>query len=193
MQGYKGEEMKVNVVVCGVGGQGIITLANILGKAAFLEGYDVKQAEVHGLSQRVGSLQTFVRFGEKVYSPLLMPKEADLVIALEAREALLATKFMSKEKTIVLLNSKVLRNENIEEIIEEIKKHAKEVELIDANKIVKELVGNVSMVNTFMLAYATKKGWLPLSKEAIWKAIEEKIRQQFLEANKKVFEKAFEL
>lgn len=71
-----------NIIIAGIGGQGVITLTRILANAALLDGYDVKTSELHGLSQRGGSVETHIRFGKKIYSPLIMPGQADLVIDL---------------------------------------------------------------------------------------------------------------
>lgn len=72
----------LNIIICGLGGQGVITLTRILAQAAFLESYDVKTSELHGLAQRGGSVETHIRFGKKVYSPLVIPGKADLIINL---------------------------------------------------------------------------------------------------------------
>jgi indolepyruvate ferredoxin oxidoreductase beta subunit len=72
-----------NLIVNGVGGQGVITLLTLIDEAAMADGYDVRSSELHGLSQRGGSVQTHVRFGKKVNSPLIENGKADLVISLE--------------------------------------------------------------------------------------------------------------
>lgn len=187
-----------NLIVTGYGGQGILTLAEIIGKVALMEGYDVKQAEIHGLAQRGGTLQCHVRFGEKVYSPLVKKGCADLIISLDALEALRACYYASKERTIVLTDEKILypipmpqKTVGIDEILKNIEKFAKKVEIVKASEIVKNLTGEVAMSNIFILGYSIRKGFLLLKKEFALKAIEKRIRPQFLEANKKVFEEAF--
>ncbi len=72
-----------NVVIAGLGGQGVITAADVLAQAAFLDGYDVKKAEVHGMSQRGGSVHSDVRFGREVLSPIVAPGEADYLVVLD--------------------------------------------------------------------------------------------------------------
>jgi len=188
----------MNILVVGYGGQGVITLAHVIGRAAFKEGFDVKQAELHGLSQRMGSLQCHVRIGKKVFSPMSRKKDVDVVIALELTEALRAEPYVSKEKTKLLANKKILKDDPLgedldERVVEEkLREIYKEVEIVDAERKIKEVGGNITMTNTFMLAYAVKKGYLPISKEKAWEALSEKIRPTFLEDNKKIFEKAFE-
>ncbi len=89
---------EINIVISGVGGQGLITLGKVLARAAFLEGKDIKMSELHGLSQRGGSVAVQVRFGKKVYSPLISVQGADLVIAMERNEALKSCALADKEK-----------------------------------------------------------------------------------------------
>ena len=78
----------LNIVICGVGGQGTLLASRILGHIAMELGHDVKVSEVHGMSQRGGSVITYVRMGEKVYSPMIEQKGADFVLAFEELEAL---------------------------------------------------------------------------------------------------------
>jgi Pyruvate/2-oxoacid:ferredoxin oxidoreductase gamma subunit len=79
----------------------------------------------------------------------------------------------------------------VSDLVKEMKKFAKKVEVVDASDAVKNLTGDIAMTNVFMLGYAIKKGVLPIKKEVAWNCVAEKIRPQFLEMNKKVFEEAF--
>ena len=74
-----------NIIISGVGGQGIITLTRILTEAALIEKYDIKSSELHGRSQRGGSVESHIRFGRKIYSPLVKRGGSDLIISLEAQ------------------------------------------------------------------------------------------------------------
>lgn len=187
----KKEKKEFNLIVAGYGGQGILTIAEIVAMAAFKQGYDVKQSELHGLAQRGGALDCHVRFGKKIYSPLVMKGSADLIIALEALEALRAC-YWANSSTVVILNSKTFRSYlTFKEILTKIKKITKKVYIVDADNIVKKAVGSTTSANIFLLGYALKKKFLPLKKEIVWQAIKEKIRPQFLEENKKVFDIAF--
>ena len=80
----------VNIMIVGVGGQGTLLASRILGNAILSLGYDVKVSEVHGMSQRGGSVVTYVKYGEKVYSPVIDKGEADIILAFEQLEALRA-------------------------------------------------------------------------------------------------------
>lgn len=179
-----------NLIVSGYGGQGVLMIAEIIANAAMKQGYDVKEAELHGLAQRGGSLECHVRFGRKIYSPLVMRGSADLIISLEALEALRSCYWADKD-TSILVNKKTF---NIpfkpEQLVSRIKKITKKISVVDADAAVEKLTGDIINVNIFMLGLAVKKKLLPLKKENVWKAIAEKVRPQFLEENKKVFNKA---
>ena len=101
MLGDKGFEM----MLVGVGGQGTVMLSNAIGTSCVEAGRKAITGELHGLSQRFGSIPCQIRFGEKIYSSLIKPGSADLIIALEPLEALRATKFASKDKTVFIVNT----------------------------------------------------------------------------------------
>ena len=187
----KQKEKTFNLIITGYGGQGIITIAEIIAKAAMIEGHEAKEDELHGLAQRGGSLDCHVRFGKKVYSPLVERGEADLIISLEALEALRAC-YWANKNTAFIINSKTFNSPlNLDQIMAKVKQFTSKIYTVDADTIVEKMTGDITMVNTFILGYAMKHGLLPLKKENVWKAIAERIRPQFLEINKKVFEAAF--
>jgi len=180
-----------NLIITGYGGQGVLTLAEIIAKAAFVQGYDVKQAELHGLAQRGGSLQCHVRFGKEIFSSLVRKGNANLIIALETVEALRACYFANK-KTIILTNKKIFRLPlELKVILKKIKKYSKKLYVVSADEIIKKITGDITMVNTYVLGYALAKKLLPLKKEIIWQTLKEKIHPEFLEENKKVLGEAF--
>ena len=86
----------MNIMIVGVGGQGTLLASRILGNTVMNEGYDVKVSEVHGMSQRGGSVVTYVKFGEKVYSPIIDRGEADIILAFEKLEAYRALPYLKK-------------------------------------------------------------------------------------------------
>ena len=98
---------KFNIVIVGTGGQGLITLLQIIAEAALFEGYEVRTSELHGLSQRGGSVEVHIRFGKEVFSPLVSQGEADLILGLEMQEALRAYPF-ANSGTAFLLNKKII-------------------------------------------------------------------------------------
>jgi indolepyruvate ferredoxin oxidoreductase beta subunit len=187
-----------NLVVAGYGGQGVLSLAEIIGRAALREGNEVRGVELHGLAQRGGSLLCQVRFGEKVYSPLIRKAGADAIIALDALEGLRSCYYSSRGKTVVVTDSKALAPSPISEkridvnnVIGEMRRFAKRVEVVNASEIVEKLTGEIAMSNVFMLGYTIGKGVLPIKRETAWESVTERIRPQFLEMNKKVFDEAF--
>lgn len=180
-----------NLIISGYGGQGIITIAEIIAKAAMSEGYEAKESELHGLAQRGGSLDCHVRFGTHVYSPLVERGCADLIISLEALEALRSC-YWANKNTNFLINAKTFNSPwSLDQIMAKVKQFTSKIYMVDADKIVEKMTGDITMVNTFILGYALKHGLLPLKKEAVWQAIAERIRPQFIEINKKVFAEAF--
>jgi len=190
-----------NVVISGVGGQGVITLQNILSEAAILQGYDVKTSELHGLAQRGGGVSSHLRFGEKIYSPLVLQGNANLVFALEPLEALRVCYYTSKEnKTVFLVNSSRITPLSVEvlkekypsnkEIEKQLKVFADKVILLDASDNVKKETGDTVTTNIFMLGYAAKK-ILPLKKEVLISAIKSIVPEKHFEMNKKIFDMGY--
>jgi len=187
-----------NVVIAGTGGQGVITLMRIIAEAALRQGFDVKTSELHGLAQRGGPIPCHIRFGEKIYSPIVMEGEAHLIIALEPLEALRNSYYGSKEnKTVFIVNNyriiplSIFINKEIypslDEIIETLGKFSTRVITLNAFGTVKEAVGNIMSTNIYMLGYAVSKGLIPLEEKFVIEGIEEIVPKKFLEVNKKVF------
>lgn len=92
----------VNILIAGVGGQGTVLASKILGEVAKSAGYDVKQSEIHGMSQRGGSVVTHVRYGKKIYSPLVAAGNADVIMAFEELEALRYLPFLKKDGLLIV-------------------------------------------------------------------------------------------
>ncbi len=180
---------EINIVIAGVGGQGLITLGRILARAAFLEGKDVKMSELHGLSQRGGSVAVQVRFGRKVYSPLVV--RADLIIVLERNEALKTCSFIGK-KTIFLINdnsifSPSFGNKKLEGL-EAIKKKipCKKIHPLKATEIVTRELNMPILAGIYMLGFAVSKKFIPLKEKNVLRAIRD-FAPRGTEENKKAF------
>ncbi|MEM5798522.1 MAG: 2-oxoacid:acceptor oxidoreductase family protein [Candidatus Aenigmatarchaeota archaeon] len=186
-----------NIVVVGVGGQGLLTLAGAIARAALEHGYEVRAAELHGLSQRFGSIETSLRFGKNIYSPIVRQASADLVIALEPAEAIKACYYAS-QKTAFLLDTKpivpnIMYQEGIEyPSIDEIKARinifSKKIITVNASEDTKALTGSTIQANIYLLGRAASESLIPLKKEWLIKGIEEVVPPATVEANKKVFE-----
>jgi len=188
-----------NVIVTGVGGQGALTLGMIIAEAALKQGYDVRTTELHGLAQRGGSIPIHIRFGEKMYTPLVLEGEADLIIALEPLEALRTTYFGSKKQktTFVIDNYKIPpitvsafgeKYPNKDEIINYIKPFSGNIVILNASDIVKKELGSVLTSNIFILGYAVSKGFLPLKEKFVVEAMQEVVPQKYFDINKKTFD-----
>jgi indolepyruvate ferredoxin oxidoreductase beta subunit len=196
------EKMKeFNVVVVGIGGQGVLTLAKIIAEAALIQGYDVKASELHGLAQRGGSIPCHVRFGDKIYSSLVLNGEAHLIIGLEPLEALRKCFYGSKENgTIFLVNTykinplsvPILKEKypSIDEIVSLLEPFSGKVITLNASEIVKKETGRTVSANVYMLGYASSKGLIPIKKEFLLEGIKKVIRKKYFEMNKRIFELA---
>ena len=161
-----------NVLMCGVGGQGVILASNIVATAAMLANHEVKKSEVHGMSQRGGSVETHVRFGASVSSPLIPMGCADFLLAFEKLESLRHIKFMA-EHGVAIVNDREMVPTTVssgpydypDDIIEHLERHV-HVILIDGPGIARE-VGNVRTANTVILGALSAKMELP---KRIWRA-----------------------
>jgi indolepyruvate ferredoxin oxidoreductase beta subunit len=98
---------KINIMIVGVGGQGTLLTSKILGIVAMKKSYDVKVSEVHGMSQRGGSVVTYVKFADKVYSPIIEKGEADIILAFEELEAMRWIDYLKSSGSIIINRQKV--------------------------------------------------------------------------------------
>jgi indolepyruvate ferredoxin oxidoreductase beta subunit len=188
-----------NMIVIGVGGQGVITLMRIISESALKQGYDVKTSELHGLAQRGGSVPCHIRFGKKIHSPLVLEGEAHLIIGLEPLEALRASYFGSKENEttflvdnypIIPLSVPILKLKypSMSKIVESLKDFSAKVMVVNASEIVKKETGSTICTNIYLLGYALARKLIPLKKEFLLQGIEEIVPRRYLDMNKEVFE-----
>lgn len=178
-----------NLIITGVGGQGIITLLQVIDEAAFIEGYDIRSSELHGLSQRGGSVEAHVRFGKKVYSPMVSNGQADLIMALEALEGLRESAKAGKQ-TKLLINEyflPFLNSPSKEEIMQQLNSTKKEVYLVPASEDCVNKLQNEVVCTLYLLGYAVGKKLMPLKKESALKAIKNIIPQKYLDLNVNAF------
>jgi len=146
-----------NILLTGVGGQGTILTTKILSAALVKLGYDVKMSEIHGMSQRGGTVNTQLRYGEKVYAPNISQGEADLIVAFEKVEALRALPYLKKGGTIVMDDREIYSmpvligaQEYPHNAVELLKETADSVIVIPASRIAEEL-GNIKVQNICLL------------------------------------------
>ncbi len=163
--------MKTNIILAGVGGQGILTIAAVLDTAALASDLNLKQSEVHGMSQRGGAVQSHVRISDtEIHSDLIPQGKADIIISVEPMEALRYLPFLKKDGYMVT-DSNPFENipdyPNMEELYNEIRLLPNNI-LIDAKKIAKDL-GNSKATNIVLLGAASSL--LPLDEESLVQAI----------------------
>ncbi len=179
-----------NIIITGVGGQGVITLLALIGRAAVEEGYDVRSSELHGLSQRGGAVEAHIRFGKKVYSPLVEKGKADLVISLETAEALRALS-QAGGQTQFLVNDNFMPFEGSpkkEEIENSLKTLKDNLHLVPASKICQEKLQNEVVSGIYLLGYAVSKNLIPVKKESFLQAIKNSIPKKYQELNIKALQ-----
>jgi len=185
--------MNKNIMIVGVGGQGSLLASKLLGKVAMASGYDVKVSEVHGMSQRGGSVVTYVKYSdEKVYSPVINEGEADLIISFEMLEAARWLAYLKKGGSIIVNAQEIAPMPVItgamkypENIAEKMGKLVDNLTVVDALSLANE-AGNAKAVNVVLMGVASKI--LGFSDEDWQKALEASVPEKFLEVNKKAFE-----
>ena len=168
--------MTKNIILVGVGGQGTILTTKVLSKGLVEMGYDVKMSEIHGMSQRGGTVTTQLRYGEKVYAPNIGDHEADLIIAFEKMEALRALFYLKKGGAIITDDKEIFpmpvltgEQEYPEDCLDDLKATVGDVTVIKAAEKAAEL-GNVKAQNICLLGALIKK--LGLDEGGVdWKAI----------------------
>ena len=188
------ESKTFNVVIVGTGGQGLITLLEILSDAAIKQGLDAKTSELHGLSQRGGSVEVHIRFGKKVFSPLVEAKKANLIVGLEMQECLKAAYFAGP-LTQYLINKAVVPIPGktpltAEEVVADLKKITKKIEMVDADEICQKQLGTHVVSGIYLLCLAAFKKMIPLDPQTVLEAIKSSVAPKYLELNIKTWELA---
>ncbi|MCI5902306.1 MAG: indolepyruvate oxidoreductase subunit beta [Blautia sp.] len=183
--------MTKNVMIVGVGGQGSLLASKLLGYLLLNEGYDVKESEVHGMSQRGGSVVTYVRFGEKVNSPVIDRGEADFIVSFEKLEAARYVEYLKKGGRIVVNTQQIDPMPVIigaasypENLIEKMQEKGIAVDAMDCLSLA-EQAGSAKAVNLVLMGRLSRYFEIPEEK---WiAAIEQCVPAKFVEMNKKAF------
>ena len=186
----------VNIMIVGVGGQGTLLASRILGNCVIKEGYDVKVSEVHGMSQRGGSVVTYLKYGEEVFSPIVGKGEADIILAFEELEALRAIPYLKKGGKMIVNTQQINPMPVIvgkatypENIVEKIEK-AGDVIALDALSLAKQS-GNIKAVNVVLIGVLAKTSGIAYEK---WiDTIKTTVPEKFLEINLKAFDAGYNL
>ncbi len=188
--------MTKNIMIVGVGGQGTLLASRILGNVVISKGYDVKVSEVHGMSQRGGSVVTYVKYGDKVYSPVIDKGEADIILAFEMLEAYRAMPFL-KDGGKIIVNTQQINPMPVitgaasypEDIAN---KMSEKVTLIPVDAAKSALVaGNIKAVNVVLIGVLAKTSEIPY--EDWVETIKSTVPEKFLDVNLKAFDLGYNM
>lgn len=185
-----------SVIIVGVGGQGTLLASRILGNAMMSEGFDVKVSEVHGMSQRGGSVVTYVRWGKEVASPVIETGEADVVLAFEQLEAARFLPYLKLGGTLVTNTQRIAPMPVVtgaaqypQGILEDVEKLGVRLSAVDALSLA-EQAGSAKAVNVVLIGAMAKK--MEIKKEVWLRAIESSVPEKFLELNRNAFELGYQ-
>ena len=181
-----------SIMIVGVGGQGSLLASRLLGNVLLAQGFDVKVSAVHGMSQRGGSVVTYVKYGEKVYSPVIEKGEADAVISFELLEAARCLPYLKKGGHLITSTQQIDPMPVItgaaqypENLVEKLRAAGAELVAVDALSLA-EQAGTAKASNVVLMGVLAARMDYPME---LWqKAIEQCVPAKFLELNKKAFE-----
>lgn len=180
-----------NVMIVGVGGQGSLLASKLLGRLLLSKGYDIKVSEVHGMSQRGGSVVTYVRFGDKVYSPIIDKGEADYIVSFELLEAARWTEYLKPDGKIITNTQQINpmpviigAAEYPSDLLGKMTAAGIDVDALDALTLA-EQAGSSKAVNLVLMGRLSK--YFDITEEEWLAAIEASVPAKFLEMNKKAF------
>ena len=184
-----------SIMIVGVGGQGTLLASRILGKTLISAGYDVKVSEVHGMSQRGGSVTTYVRFGEKVWSPIIERGGADIILSFELLEALRALPYLKPDGQIIVNTQQIdpmpvitgaaQYPENIEETLAQ----RARLTAVDALSLARE-AGSIKAVNVVLIGLLASRTAIPRGQ---WEeTVRATVPPKFLDINLKAFALGYE-
>jgi len=180
-----------NVLIVGVGGQGIILASDVLGRVAARYGYEVKKNEIHGMAQRGGSVSSHVRFGKTVSSPIIKLGEADVLLSFEQIETLRYFPFLSEKGNVIVNDHKILppavftgKQEYPADVLERIKEKVPNAVVVDGLELAKQL-GNPRVVNVVFLGILSK--YLDIPAETYEEVLRETLKPKLVDVNLKAF------
>ncbi|MEO1784202.1 indolepyruvate oxidoreductase subunit beta [Thermodesulfobium sp. 4217-1] len=182
---------KIDFLFVGVGGQGVLTASRLISHVGFKSGYDVKLTEVHGMAQRGGSVESAVRLGKKVHSPLLSKGEVDFLVSFECLEAARYLEYLKPEGKLLVSDEMLSplpvisgKAEYPADIMDKIRDIGFDFELINASKLAKDL-GNPKTINIIMMGLLSK--YLDISEDVWIECIKEFLPEKLHEINIKAF------
>ncbi len=180
-----------SIMIVGVGGQGTLLASKLLGRLLLTKNYDIKVSEVHGMSQRGGSVVTYVRYGERVYSPIIDKGEADFILSFEMLEAARWMEYLKKDGVLITNTQQINPMPVItgamtypENLVEKIKAKGINIDAIDALTPAIE-AGSSKAVNLVLLGRLSR--YFDFDEAEWMTAIEQSVKPAFLEMNKNAF------
>ncbi len=181
-----------NILFSGVGGQGILLASELTAHAQLAAGFDVKKSEVHGMAQRGGSVEAHLRYGERVYSPLIEPGTADILVAFETLEAARYLPYLHRDSAVVVNTMQILppavatgQVPYPDGVLEGLRDRGIRVIAVDAFAVARE-VGELRTANVAMVG--AMSNFLSVSPGVFLDVIDRKVKEQFREVNKRAFE-----
>ena len=180
-----------SIMIVGVGGQGSLLASKLLGRLLLTRGYDIKVSEVHGMSQRGGSVVTYVRYGDKVYSPVIDKGQADCIVSFELLEAARWTEYLKPGGKIIVNTQQINpmpviigAAEYPENLVEKMQSAGIDVDAFDALSLA-EQAGSSKAVNIVLMGHLSRN--FDFTEEEWMTALEQSVAPKFLEMNKKAF------
>jgi len=180
-----------NILFCGVGGQGILLASEVTTYSRLATGMEVRKSEVHGMAQRGGSVTAHVRYGEKVYSPLISLGEADIIVAFEMMEAVRYLPYMHADSQVIVNTHKIYpppvaigKMDYPENVLDELTSRNIKVKELDAFEVARK-VGEVRAVNIAMVGAMST--YIEIDEQIFLDVMNERIPERFREANINAF------
>jgi indolepyruvate ferredoxin oxidoreductase beta subunit len=180
-----------NILFCGVGGQGILLASEVTTYSLLATGMEVRKSEVHGMAQRGGSVTAHVRYGEKVYSPLISLGEADIIVAFEMMEAVRYLPYMHPDSQVIVNTHKIYpppvatgKMDYPENVLDELTSRNIKVKELDAFEVARK-VGEMRAVNIAMVGAMST--YIEIDEQVFLDVMNERIPERFREANINAF------
>ncbi len=183
---------KIDILIVGVGGQGVLLASEVVAEVAIAAGLDVKKSEVHGMAQRGGVVSSHIRIDDKVYSPMIQIGQADILLSFEQAEGLRAVEWLKPDGHVVVSQTRIIPaivtsskdHDYPEDPIGELRTLVKKVIDVEADQIAREL-GNPRLVNTILLGVASN--FLPFEQSLWEQTLKKKIKPKLVDLNLEAF------
>lgn len=184
--------MNKNILLCGVGGQGIVLTSKLTASCAMEKGMHIMSAETIGMAQKGGSVFSFLRIGKDIYSPMFGYKQADILIAFEPAEAVRMLPYLKEGGTVIVNTRPIMpvtaalkaSSYNGTEMLDYLKKYSDNIIIVDGDKVCHE-IGSPKVLNMVMLGEAIRSGILPFTIDDAVEAMKRNVKPQFVELNEK--------